>query len=183
MKHMQVIGLTTTEIHQGNNVFVQYLVHTQSQGRLYDYVFTPDETGKYTMRTNPTVETTSEMLPLVPTYIEWDKQTLLIIADDQYDILFDNVSKRFHPPDEYFHDENEILPTRPVLIIDGNPENILPFLDENLKYVYADSWEGLPSAIPEDVVVMDLKRFPIDSIVMRLPSRTRAIVMQSKLIK
>lgn len=181
MHAMQVVGLTTTEITQDNRTEIQYRILAKVKGKLYDYMFTPNEKGEYTLKTNPTVETTVEMSPLVPTALYWDNQELIIATDNQKQTLFHHHTKELHVPVKWFHAEEEILPKRLVLIVDGNPDNILPFIKYGHQVVYTDTWEHIPSAIPEDIIVLGLKPYPIDSIVMRLPQRTKAVVVRTEI--
>ena len=179
MQQIQVVGLTTTEIQCGY-ICIQYRLLTKVGELFYDYTFTPDFKGKYTLKTSPAVENTVEMKPLSATYIEWDKQKLLIISDEQYDILFDSTLQTFTNPTDFFLNEVEMRPKRLVLIINGNPGNILPFIATNHTCVYADTWNHLPNVIPEDIIVINAKHFPIEAITVRLPPHTKAVVVNTE---
>ncbi len=173
-----VVGLTTTDINGG----VQYTLLTKTGDKYYDYVFTPDRTGRYTLRTNPTVDKQIEAKPLHQLSLLWHGQQLLLQSTSTI-VLYNTVTRTFADVAPLFHKEEEILPKRWTMIIQHNPEAIMSFIAQGKSVVYADSWEHLPQVIPEDIIVLGVKKFPIQDIVLHLPPRTKAVVINPEILE
>ncbi|MBQ8806292.1 MAG: hypothetical protein IJZ68_07565 [Bacteroidaceae bacterium] len=177
-EQIQVVGLTTTDINGG----VQYTLLTKTGDKYYDYVFTPDRTGRYTLRTNPTVDKQIEAKPLHPLLLSWQGQQLLLKSTSTI-VLYNTVTRTFADVTHFFHQEEDILPKRWTMIIPHNPEAVMSFIAQGKSVVYADSWEHLPQVIPEDVIILGIKKFPIKDIVLHLPQRTKAVVVKPEILE
>lgn len=173
---IQVIGLSTTNMREG----MQYTILTKTGTKYYDYIFTPSASGKYTLRINPTIDKVANLSPIHQCELRWQGTTLMLIAD-QHLPLYNTVTRTLTPFDAMFHQEVELRPKRIVMIINGNPDAVLPFLSSGLSKVYADRWEHLPAVIPEDVIILNSQNIPIQEIVLHLPQRTQALVITPQL--
>lgn len=173
-----VIGLSTTDTREG----VQYTLLTKTSQKYYDYIFTPNVAGKHTLRINPTVDKIAELQPLQQCQIAWHGDTLMLITS-QVTPLYNTKTKILAPMEPLFQPETEFRPKRIAMIINGSPEAVLPFISNNHSKVYSDTWEHLPSVIPEDVIILNSHNIPIQEIVLRLPQRTQALVITPKLLE
>lgn len=174
---IQVIGFTTTDMKDGHIHHVQCTLLTKTDDKYYEYVFTPDYLGRYSLRTNPTVDRSAEMKPLQPTELKWNNGKLILQTALKQEIIFDKNTRTFVAPYALFQKEVELLPKRKVLIVIGNTAAILPFLDKYQAIAYADEWAQLPTLIPEDVIVLNEKPFPVEDIITHLPQRTQAVII------
>lgn len=173
-----VLGLSTTDMREG----VQYTLLTKTNKKYYDYIFTPNIAGKHILRINPTVDKVAELPPLQQCQLAWQGDTLMLITT-QVMSLYNMATQVLAPMDALFRPETELRPKRITMIINGSPETVLPFVSSGLSKVYADTWEHLPSVIPEDVIILNSKNIPIQEIVLRLPQRTQAIVITPQLLE
>ena len=179
MTKIQVIGLTITDIALDNGKGKQYTLLTQSRGVYQEYTFTQNERGLYEMRINPAAYNDAKMLCATPTELIWHKGTLTLVSPQGNLEFFSLSTNIFTPPIEFFIQESTSPMKRSVLIINGNADEILPFISSGNVIAYADEWDSLPSALPEDVIVLNEKEYPIQDILLRLPINTNAIVLNS----
>lgn len=171
-EQIQVVGLTTTDVLNG----VQYTLLTKTGDTHYDYVFMPMGGNKYALRITPTVDKTIESKPLTNATLVWSGEWLTLQCSISH-ALYNSKTKVFSNPAPLFENEEDLLPKRWAMIIKNYPEAIVGFLAAGKSVVYADEWDRLPSIIPEDVIVLNVHDFPISEIVMRLPQRTRAVIL------
>lgn len=179
MIKIQVIGLTITDITLNNEKGKQYILLTQSRGIYQEYTFTPNEHGIYEMRVNPAAYNDAKMPCTTPTELIWHKGTLKLVNAQNSLEFFSLSTNVFIPPTDFFIQENTSPMQRSVLIINGNADEILPFMSNKNVIAYADEWSSLPSMLPEDVIVLNEKEYPIQDILLRLPVNTNAIVLNS----
>lgn len=169
---IQVIGLSTINMHEGT----QYTILTKTGKKYYDYIFTPNASGKYTLRINPTVDKVATLSPLHPCVLLWQGPTL-VLSSTQPIMLYNTQTQVLAPIVDMFQQETVLRPKRHALIINGNPDAILPFLSERLTKTYTDRWEHVPAIIPEDIIILNTPNIPIPEIVLHLPQRTQAVVI------
>jgi hypothetical protein len=179
---IEVLGLTTTTMEEDCIQYIQYTILTKTGNRYYDYIFTPNARGKYTLQTKPTIDRTIEMKQLSEMTLTWQGNKLLLHMSGKTVELYDSVSRVFFQPSALFEPETALLPKRTVLIIDGNPDEVLPFITNDKTIAYTDEWVHLPQNIPEDIIVMNAKKFPIADIAVRLPQRTKAAVITTRVL-
>lgn len=179
MTKIQVIGLTITDIALDNGQGKQYTLLTQSRGVYQEYTFTPNVHGIYEMRVNAAVYNDAKMLCINQTELIWRKGTLTLVSDQANLEFFNLNTNAFTPPIELFTKEEMSPMQRSVIIINGNADEILPFIASGKVIAYADEWECLPSMLPEDIIVFNEKEYPIQDILLRLPVNTNAIMLNS----
>ena len=172
IEQIEVVGLTTTTVSNG----VQYTILTKTGDTYYDYVFMPLAGDKFILRITPTVDKTIESKPLQPAVLEWNGSILNLRCGASY-MLYNNITRILANPTPLFEREEEMLPKRWAMIIRDHPEAIMSFIATGKSVVYADDWEHLPSVIPEDIIVLNVKKFPVSEIVLHLPQRTKAVVL------
>ncbi len=178
IEQIEVVGLTTTDVSNG----VQYIILTKTGDTYYDYVFMPMSGNKFMLRITPTVDKTIESKPLAPATLEWNGALLNLCCGASY-ILYNNTTRVFANPAPLFEHEEEMLPKRWAMIIKNHPETIMGFVAAGKSVVYADDWEHLPAVIPEDIIVLNVKRFPVSEIVTHLPQRTKAVVLSPEILE
>lgn len=179
MTKIQVIGLTITDVALDNEQRQQYTLLTQSRGVYQEYVFTPNDHGVYEMRVNPAVYNDAKMPCTTPTELIWRKGALTLVNAQNSLEFFSLSANVFTPPIEFFVKESASPMRRNVLIINGSADEIIPFIATNNVIAYVDEWDSLPSTLPEDVIVLNEKKYPIQDILLHLPVNTNAIVLNS----
>ena len=177
-EQIEVVGLTTTEVSNG----IQYTLLTKTGDVYYDYVFMPTRGDKFILRITPTVDKTIESKPLSPATLMWSGAILTLNCDAPY-VLYNNTTRIFANPTPLFENEEDMLPKRWAMIIKNHPEAIMSFIATGKSVVYADDWEHLPAVIPEDIIVLNVKKFPVSEIVLHLPQRTKAVVLSPEILE
>ena len=177
MNKIKAIGLTTTELSLDGKPFTQYSILVYTMMRYQEYVFTPNENKQYAYRVNPMVDKTVEMKVLsANTYLYWKGRDLYIVDDENEQPLL--VQNTFRPPTDFFIKEELTMPPRTVLLLHKQPE-LLPFFDAHNNIAYTDEWHEVPSSIPEDIIVIGEKEFPIKDILLHLPPNTTILGIKS----
>ena len=112
----------------------------------------------------------------------WSGAILTLNCDAPY-VLYNNTTRIFANPTPLFENEEDMLPKRWAMIIKNHPEAIMSFIATGKSVVYADDWEHLPAVIPEDIIVLNVKKFPVSEIVLHLPQRTKAVVLSPEILE
>ncbi len=177
MQSITVVGLTTTQLLIDNQSYTQYIITTLSRGRHQEYIFTPNPNGTFEFRANYTPYPAFDVKCTHPTEIRWE-QNVLLMANQQTTIkLYDTNTKEFTSPEGFFAHENVYLPPRTVLVISGYSDFLLPLLHSGLTIAFTDTWDHIPSIIPEDVIVIQNKQVPLGDLALRMPPNTRLLLI------
>lgn len=177
MQSITVVGLTTTTLLIANQTCTQYTLTVLSHGRHQEYIFTPNTHGKYDFRVNYIPYPSFEVKCSQPTEMQWLDNVLYLSSPQTKSKLYDTETKEFHNPEQFFAPEKVNLPPRTVLVIAGYSDLLLPLLNSNLKVAFTDTWERIPSIIPEDIIVMQNKQIPLAEISLRMPPNTRLMLV------
>lgn len=181
MSNIEILGLTTTHLNLHGLQCVQYILTTRQGARVQEYAFIP-EADKYRLQYYTAAENATEVKPRQPLTLQWKQRDLYLCTETEQYLLYNAATQQLTMPTQLFYDEEEMRPYRTAVIIAKHAEILLPLIAPNKTITYTSEWETLPAIIPEDIIVIVEKEFPIKDIVLRLPQRTNAIVLNPQLL-
>jgi hypothetical protein len=182
MSQIEIVGLNATDITAGNQMYAQYSLILK-QGKYHQvYTFSPKNDDTYSMNCSVAIDVTVQTKPFQPITVEWIDGGLYAKTDETLHKLFDCNTGELDIPIHWFQSDATHIQLRPVLIISRNADAILPMICKDKTIMYVDEWTTLPPKIPEDVIVISTKKYPINDIVMRLPARSKAIFISPDIL-
>lgn len=161
-----------------NQPYYEFIVESFRVKRLYVFA---SENGRYTLNIQAADKAFEKPCLYPEVVLYWERGALMIRHESQEMLLFDPVNGAFIFPEQLFeHGQIQQPFRRTVLILDGEQELVAPFFDKSKVITYTDEWDSMPMAIPADIIVIGAKKFPINDILLRLPSNINAVVLHSE---
>lgn len=181
---VSALGISFHEVEYPTTTHTKYTILAKSRNQLYEYKFIPNEFGFYSLDIDPVVnQSCHEKIVDETTVLYWSGTSMHMRNQDEDVVVFDVKTGKFTLPERLFTTPQNKNVRGITWIIFSDAVSALSLIEKGKTIAFADEWEEIPAAIPEDVVILDKSTVSLRDIVLRLPPNKTAKVVRIQPVK